>query len=148
EHLQRLSLDWHGKQKKVNLVQRVIGDIANIEKLVTDGLTDLIAATLIVVGVVVVMLLINWQFTLISIVIVPALALIVLGYTTSIKEASKTAAKAAGQVADVAAEDIGAITVLKTFTLLKRESVRFNKYVSKNREASLRAGGLQAQFTP
>src|SRR5260370_18375734 len=148
EHLQRLSLDWHGKQKKGDLVQRVTGDIANIEKLVTDGLVDLIAATLTVVGVVVVMLLVNWQFTLISIVIVPALALIVLGYTTSIKAASKKAAKAAGQVANVAAEDIGAITVLKAFTLEERESVRFNKYVGKNREAGLLAGGLQAQFTP
>ena len=148
EHLQRLSLDWHGKQKKGDLVQRVTGDIANIEKLVTDGLVDLIAATLTVVGVVIVMLLVNWQFTLISIVIVPALALIVLGYTTSIKAASKKAAKAAGQVANVASEDIGAITVLKAFTLEERESARFNKYVGKNREAGLRAGGLQAQFTP
>jgi ATP-binding cassette subfamily B protein len=148
EHLQRLSLDWHGKQKKGDLVQRVTGDIANIEKLVTDGLVDLIAAALYVVGIVTVMLLVNWQFTLISIVIVPALAFIVLGYTTSIKAASKTAAKAAGQVANVAAEDIGAITVLKAFTLEEREAVRFNKYVGKNREAGLRAGGLQAQFTP
>src|SRR5437870_1361434 len=94
------------------------------------------------------MLLVYWQFTLISIVIVPALAFIVLGYTTSIKAASKKAAKAAGQVANVAAEDIGAITVLKAFTLEEREAVRFNKYVGKNREAGLRAGGLQAQFTP
>jgi ATP-binding cassette, subfamily B, bacterial len=148
EQLQRLSLDWHGKQKKGDLVQRVTGDIANIEKLVTDGLVDLISAALYVVGIVTVMLLVNWQFTLISIVIVPALALIVLGYTTSIKAASKKAAKAAGQVANVAAEDIGAITVLKAFTLEERESVRFNKYVGKNRAAGLRAGGLQAQFTP
>src|SRR5258708_32520129 len=81
EHLQRLSLDWPGKQKKGDLVQRVTGDIANIEKLVTDGLVDLIAATLTVVGVGIVMLLVNWQFTLICIVIVPALALIVLVYT-------------------------------------------------------------------
>jgi ATP-binding cassette subfamily B protein len=148
EHLQRLSLDWHGKQKKGDLVQRVTGDIANIEKLVTDGLIDLISASLYVVGIVTVMLIVNWQFTLISIVIVPALAFIVLGYTTSIKAASKKAAKAAGQVANVAAEDIGAITVLKAFTLEERESARFNKYVGKNREAGLRAGGLQAQFTP
>src|SRR5260370_9509646 len=30
DHLQRLSLDWQGKQKKGDLVQRVTGDIANI----------------------------------------------------------------------------------------------------------------------
>ncbi len=31
DHLQRLSLDWHGKQKKGDLVQRVTGNITDIE---------------------------------------------------------------------------------------------------------------------
>src|SRR5207245_5550292 len=47
-----------------------------------------------------------------------------------------------------ATEEIGAITVLKAFTLEEREAVRFTKYVGKNRKAGLRAGSLQAQFTP
>src|SRR5205823_6142509 len=37
DHLQRLSLDWHDKQKKGDLVQRITGNISDIEKLVTDG---------------------------------------------------------------------------------------------------------------
>jgi ATP-binding cassette, subfamily B, bacterial len=147
-HLERLSLDWHGKQKKGDLVQRITGNIADIEKLVTDGLVDLVAAILTIGGVIVVMLLVNWQFTILSIVILPALIVVVLGYTKSIKAASKKASKAAGQVANVATEDIGAITVLKAFTLEEREAVRFTKYVGKNRKAGLRAGSLQAQFTP
>jgi ABC-type multidrug transport system fused ATPase/permease subunit/pSer/pThr/pTyr-binding forkhead associated (FHA) protein len=147
-HLERLSLDWHGKQKKGDLVQRVTSNIADIEKLVTDGLVDLMAGALTIAGVIIVMVLVSWQFTILSIVIVPALSLVVIGYTSSIKSASKKASKAAGQVANVATEDIGAITVLKAFTLEEREAIRFKKYVGKNRAAGLRAGGLQAQFTP
>src|SRR5205814_10658581 len=96
EHLQRLSLDWHGKQKKGDLVQRVTGDIANIEKLVTDGLVDLIGGILMVRGVVTVMLIVNPQFTLISVVILSALFLIVIGYTKNIKIAAIKSANAAG----------------------------------------------------
>ena len=147
-HLERLSLDWHGKQKKGDLVQRVTGNIADIEKLVTDGLVDFLSASLIIIGVIIVMLLTSWQFTILSIVILPALILVVASYTFGIKGASKKASKAAGQVANVATEDVGAITVLKAFTLEERESIRFTKYVDKNRKAGLRAGGLQAQFTP
>jgi ATP-binding cassette subfamily B protein len=147
-HLERLSLDWHGKQKKGDLVQRITGNIADIEKLVTDGLVDLLAGILTLIGVIVVMLLVNWQFTILSLVIAPALFVVVIGYTKGIKAASKTASKTAGQVANVATEDIGAITVLKAFTLEEREDLRFTKYVGKNRAAGLRAGGLQAQFTP
>ncbi len=147
-HLERLSLDWHGKQKKGDLVQRITGNIADIEKLVTDGLVNLVTSVLTILELIVAMLLLNVQFTVLSIVVVPPLFVVVIGYTRGIKAAAKKASKAAGQVANVATEDIGAITVLKAFTLEEREALRFHKYVGKNREAGLRAGSLQAQFTP
>src|SRR5260221_1895619 len=56
DHLQRLSLDWHDRQKKGDLVQRVTGNIADIEKLVTDGLGDLLAGILTLIGIIVIML--------------------------------------------------------------------------------------------
>jgi ABC-type multidrug transport system fused ATPase/permease subunit len=148
DHLQRLSLDWHGKQKKGDLVQRVTGNIADIEKLVTDGLVDLLAGVLTLIGVISVMLFLSPQYTLIALAIAPALFMIVLGYTKNIKAAAKKAAKATGQVADVATEDINALTVIKVFTREEREAMRFGSYVDKNKRAGLRAGWLQAQFTP
>src|SRR6266699_3451013 len=147
EHLQRLSLDWHGKQEKGDLVQRVTGNIADIEKLVTDGLVDLLAGVLTLIGVIAVMLFVSSAYTLISLAILPALFLIVLGYTNNIKAAAKKAAKATGQVADVATEDINALTVIKVFTREEKEALRFGGYVEKNRAAGMRAGSLQAQFT-
>ncbi|HLG61894.1 MAG TPA: ABC transporter transmembrane domain-containing protein [Ktedonosporobacter sp.] len=148
DHLQRLSLDWHGKHKKGDLVQRVTGNITDIEKLMIDGLVDLLSSILTLVGVAIIMYTISPAYTLLSIAITPALFMIVLTYTKSIKAAAKTAAKATGQVADVATEDINALTVIKVFTREEREGARFGKYVDKNRAAGLRAGGLQAQFTP
>ena len=148
EHLQRLSLDWHGKQKKGDLVQRVIGNIADIEKLVTDGLVDLLAGSLTLIGVAAIMIIISPPYTLLSLAIAPALFLIVLNYTKTIKAAAKKASKATGQVAEVATEDMNALTVIRAFTLEEREDLRFKKYVGKNRDAGLLAGGLQAQFTP
>ena len=59
DHLQRLSLDWHGKQQKGDLVQRVTGNISDIEKLVTDGLVDLLAGALTLLGVAAVMLVLS-----------------------------------------------------------------------------------------
>src|SRR5437763_11595583 len=148
DHLQRISLDWHGKQQKGDLVQRVTGNVTDIEKLVNDGLVDLLAGVLTLIGVISVMLFLSPQYTLIALAIAPALFLIVLGYTKNIKAAAKRAAKATGQVADVATEDINARTVIKVFTREEREAMRFGSYVDKNKRAGLRAGWLQAQFTP
>src|SRR5437870_7574577 len=113
DHLQRLSLDWHGKQKKGDLVQRVTGNITDIEKLVADGLVDLLAGVLTLVGVITVMLLLSPTYTLISMTIIPALFLMTYSYTRTIKAATKQATKATGQVSDVATEDINALTVIK-----------------------------------
>jgi ATP-binding cassette, subfamily B, bacterial len=148
EHLQRLSLDWHGKQKKGDLVQRITGNITDIEKLVTDGMVDLLAAVLTLGAIVAVMLFLSSAYTVIALTIVPGLFIITLGYTKRIKAATKRAAKATGQVADVATEDINALTVIKVFTREEKEALRFGDYVDRNRLAGLRAGSLQAQFAP
>ncbi|HET8910669.1 MAG TPA: ABC transporter transmembrane domain-containing protein [Ktedonobacteraceae bacterium] len=148
EHLQRISLDWHGKQKKGDLVQRITGNITDIEKFVTDGLVDLLVGILTLAGVVWIMLFYSVPYTILSLAIAPALFVIVLYYTRNIKLAAKRQAKSAGQVADVATEDINALTVIKVFTREEREDMRFSNRVGESRAAGLRAGGLQAQFTP
>src|SRR6266700_1820838 len=112
-HLERLSLDWHGKQKKGDLVQRITGNIADLEKLVTDGLVDLLAGILTLIGVAVIMSFISEQYTILSLAIAPLLFVLVSGYTGGIKAAAKNKAKAAGKIADVATEDINALTVIR-----------------------------------
>jgi ABC-type multidrug transport system fused ATPase/permease subunit len=74
--------------------------------------------------------------------------LIVSGYTSNIKAAAKKKAKAAGKIADVATEDMNALTVIRAFTLEARENRRFGTHVGSYQEAGLRAGRLQAEFTP
>lgn len=148
DHLQRLSLIWHGKQQKGDLVQRVTGNVADIEKLVTDGLVDLLAGVLTLVGVITVMLFLSVPYTLLALAMGPALFLMVMVYTRNIKVAARKAAKATGQVGHVATEDINALILIKVFTREKLEARRFGAYVDKNKRARLRAGWLQAQFTP
>ncbi|HWZ20402.1 MAG TPA: ABC transporter ATP-binding protein [Ktedonobacteraceae bacterium] len=148
DHLQRLTLDWHDKQKKGDLVQRLTGNISDIEKLVNDGLVDLLAGILTLAGVAIVMSLISTPYTILSLIIAPILFLLVLGYTSGIKAATKKKAKAAGKLGDVATEDIHALTVIRAYTLEKRENKRFGLHVGSYRSAGMRAGRLQAQFTP
>ncbi len=72
DQLQRLTLDWHGKQKKGDLVQRITGDIANVEKVVTDGLVDMLGDILVLAVAVFFMVTTQWQLAIGSVVILPA----------------------------------------------------------------------------
>jgi ABC-type multidrug transport system fused ATPase/permease subunit len=148
DHLQRLSLEWHGRHRIGDLVQRLTSQIADIEKLVTDGLVDLLAGILTLTAVLVIMLAFSWQFTLLTMVVVPGLVVVVLGYTKSIKAANKRAQKTTADVGDIATEDMAAITEIKAFTVETRESLHFRAFARKLFEAKFTAGTLQAEFTP
>jgi ATP-binding cassette, subfamily B, bacterial len=148
DHLQRLSLEWHGRQRLGDLVQRLTSNVADIEKLVTDGLVDLLAGVLTLSVVLAIMLAYSWQFTVLTMVVVPGLLVVVLGYTKSIKAANKRAAKELAEVGDIASEDIGAITEIKAFTLEQRESLHFRRFARQLFDAKFTAGALQAEFTP
>ena len=87
-------------------------------------------------------------FTLLFMLVIPIMFAVVFAYVKGIAQASKKAAKAAGEVANVASEDVGAIVLIKSFTIEERESMRFARYTSQNREATLRAGELQSQLRP
>ena len=146
--IQRLTLDWHNKQKKGDIIQRLIGDIAALERLVTDGLIEVATGFFTLIGCIVILLLINVPFTLLFIVVLPALILIAYSYAKSTRIAIKKAVMAAGEVANVATEDVNAITLIKAFGLEERESTRFSSYVAQDRLATVRAGELQAQLSP
>ena len=148
DQLQRLTLDWHDRQKKGDIVQRIIGDVAAIERLITDGLIEFVSGVLTVIGITIVILLISIQFTLLFVIIVPVLFLIVYAYLKRIAFAVRKAVIAAAEVSNVATEDIAAISLIKGFTIEDRESMRFTRYVSQGREDSVSAGELQAQITP
>jgi ATP-binding cassette subfamily B protein len=144
----RLSIDWHGQMKTGDLVQRLTGNVADLEKLIIDGLVDMLAGLLMLAAMVAVMAAFNLPFTLLSIFIVPMLFVIVWSYTRRIKVTTKMAAQAAAQVADVATEDIRAITEVKAFTLEQRESSHFQQHVDNYRALGLMAGKMEAQFRP
>ena len=146
--IQRLTLDWHNRQKKGDIVQRLTTDIASIERLVTDGLIEILTGIFTLLGCIIVLFLISYQFAFLFVVVLPALVVIVYSYTNSTRMAVKKAVMAAGEVANVATEDIGAIDLIKAFTIEDRESSRFSRYVSQDRMATVRAGELQAQLSP
>jgi ABC-type multidrug transport system fused ATPase/permease subunit/predicted small metal-binding protein len=147
-HVENLPLEWHGRQRVGDVVQRINGNVTDIEKFITDGLVDSVSGVLLIVGVLTVMLLINWEFTLVSMLIVPGLALVVGHYTRRIKRASKQASKANGQMAEVATEGIGAITELKAFTLENWLARSYAERVEGRRRSAWLAGRLQAQYNP
>ncbi len=65
-HIQRLSLAYHDHKQTGDLISRVTGDIDAIQSFIVSGLLDAMINSLTLVGMLGVMLYLNWQFTLIA----------------------------------------------------------------------------------
>jgi ABC-type multidrug transport system fused ATPase/permease subunit len=148
EHVEHLPLEWHGRQRTGDIVQRITGNVTDIEKLVADGLVDFLSGILMLVGVLLVMFLLSWQFTLLSMLIVPPLFFVIATYTRRIKRASRQTSRAAGEVAEVATESVGAISEVKAFSLENWAARTMATRVERQRASAARAGRRQAEFNP
>jgi ABC-type multidrug transport system fused ATPase/permease subunit len=147
-HLEHLTLSWHGRKRIGDLVQRITGNVTDIEKLVTDGLVDLLSGILLLLGILAVMLSINWQFTVLSMFVAPPMFAVVLLYTRWIKKASKETARAAGRVAQVGTESINAMAEIKAYTVETWMAFLLQRQSENQCRAGLRAGRRQAEFSP
>jgi len=89
QRIQRLSLAEHGRTRAGDLLTRVTKDIDAVQDFIDTALLGIVVNIATLVGMVGVMLWINWRFTLIGLSIAPPLGLFVYFYSRRIKEASR-----------------------------------------------------------
>lgn len=146
--VQRLSLAYHDQQPTGDLISRVTVDIDAIQTFIVSGLLGLLVNVLTLVGMIGVMLYINWQFTLIALAVVPLLFSIVYSYTRRVKKASREVRKREGRMVSVLEEVVTSMRVVKAFAREDFEIRRFEGESLEAVEAALRARSLKAKLVP
>ena len=147
-HVQRLSLAYHDQRPTGDLISRVTVDIDAIQTFIVSGLLGILVDTLTLVGMIVVMFFVNWQFTLIALAVVPPLFLIVNTYTRKVKKASREVRKKEGRMVSVVSEVVSSIRVVKAFSREDYEIRRFEGESLEAVEAALAARSLKARLVP
>jgi ATP-binding cassette, subfamily B, bacterial len=147
-HIQRLSLAYHDHKQTGDLISRVTGDIDAIQSFIVSGLLDSMINSLTLVGMLGVMLYLNWKFTLIALSVAPFLFLVVFSYTRRIKKASREVRKKEGEIVSVMQEVLSSIHVVKAFAREDFEQKRLEEESLEGVEIGLRARSLKAKLAP
>ncbi|HEY6342692.1 MAG TPA: ABC transporter ATP-binding protein [Bryobacteraceae bacterium] len=147
-HVQRLSLAYHDQKRTGDLISRATSDIDAIQSFIASGLLGVLINSLTLVGMVGVMLYINWEFTLIALSVAPFLFLVVYSYTRRIKRASREVRKKEGEIVSVIQEVFSSIRVVKAFAREDYEQRRLEGESLEAVEIALRARGLKAKLAP
>jgi subfamily B ATP-binding cassette protein MsbA len=147
-HIHRLSLAEHDEKTTGDLIGRVTSDIESIQDFVTSALLGILTNVLTLVGIIGVMLYLNWRFTLISLSIAPVLFLVVYLFTRRIKKASRAVRKKESELVSIVQEVFSSIRVVKAFAREDYEERRFERQSLENVETALLARSIKMKLSP
>src|SRR5262245_8589954 len=147
-HIQWLSLAEHDKARTGDLITRVTSDIEAIQDFISSALLGMLVNCMTLVGMIGVMFYINWRFTLIALLIAPALCLVVDCVTRRIKKASRAVRKKQSELVSVVQEVLTSIRVVKAFAREDYEQQRFELQSLESVETALRARSIKAKLSP
>lgn len=144
--IQRLSLTFHDRQQTGDLLTRVTKDVDKVQELVTDNVVEAATNTLLLLGMVGVMLFMDWRLTLVVVALSPVLLLTNARFRRRIKRAEEQVRRKEGDITSLAQETISSIKLVKAFGREQFETDRFESHTEEALDANLKVSRTEAAF--
>ena len=148
EHLQRLSLRFYEDKQTGQLMSRVVNDTDKFELLIAHALPDIAVNVLTLVGVMAVLLAMNWQLTLLSMAPIPLIIIALRLFARYVRPAFVERQKELGELNAILNDNLSGIREIKTFTREQTELGRIRSRIDKYRDSLLHALKMMAIFQP
>ncbi len=146
-HLQRLSLAFHNRRQVGDLMYRVTADTYAIQSLTMNGVFPIVTAVVLLSGMFFVMIKIDWQLTLLSLAVCPALLVSISVMSGRITSAAVLARQQESEVYSVVQRAMSAIRIIQAFTKEEEEHRKFMSASNRSLGASLRLYTLQTFYS-
>lgn len=148
EKLQTLSLSYYDNKAVGWLMSRMTSDIQKLSETISWGLVDFSWGITMMLGVTIAMLILNWQLALITLIVVPFVALISIYFQKRILNAQRVVRKNNSQITAAFNEDIQGAKTTKT---LVREDINlkeFSELTSNMKKNAIKATVLSSIYLP
>ena len=142
-----LGLDYHGGRRTGDTITRVTSDVKEVRTLLVDSVVEVFSSVLILVGMLFVMLWLNWQLTLLALITVPFLFLAVSRYRRALIERIQVVRTKEGAITSVVQESITGIRGVKIFGRENDEMERFRRESEDSLNASVDSSWIEAKFS-
>jgi ATP-binding cassette, subfamily B, multidrug efflux pump len=147
-HLHRLTLNFYSNYSVGRLMSRLIGDVGVLQDFVTWSITGLFRSIFILTGIVIAMLLLNWQLALVAFAVLPLMLILTNYWRERVRQAYRATRQRLALINGYLNESISGIRVTKSFA---RETRNFAYFDDLNRsffDANVIATRLSAIFFP
>ena len=147
-HVQRLSLSFYDNRPTGDILVRLTSDISSVEDVISNAVLGIVVDVVTLAGMLAVMLILDWRFSLIGLSITPPLFFIAHRFVRRIKETARDVRRQESELASVVQESIASVRVIKAFAREELEERRMDRQSLAGVEAALRARSVKATLTP
>ena len=147
-HLQRLSLRFYEDKQTGQLMSRMVNDSDKFELLIAHAIPDIAVNVLTLISVTVVLVNMNWQLTLLSMVPIPFILISLRLFARYVRPAFRERQQELGELNAILNDNISGIREIKTFTREHIETRRIDGRIDRYRDSLLHALKMMATFQP
>ncbi len=124
-HMQRLDLAFFNRRRAGQIVSHVMSDVTLVRGLVTDAVTSIFEDVARLIGLVATAIYLDWGLALVTLCLVPAVALPIRYVSTQLRQASRRMQESIGRLNALLHENIQGNRVVKAFGQERHEQRRF-----------------------
>jgi ATP-binding cassette, subfamily B, bacterial len=147
-HLQSLSIGFYSRNRAGVLISRMTNDVEALDQLVEDGLATLIQSSLTLLGVIGILLVLDFHLALLTFIALPILGLGALAFRIASADAYRLTREKIASITGQLQETLSGIRVVRAFGQERRHVRQFAALNDENRAANLTTVKLNAAYFP
>lgn len=146
--LQRLSISYFENRSTGEIMSRISNDTEHVERIFIDGLEGVLTASLTLLGIMVMLVSLNWKLALLALVPIPILVLSASRFTTKVHGYYHLVRKGLAELNAYLQDAISGIRESMGFNRQAYEQGRFNRLSQEYSQSNLKAMYLWSVYSP
>ena len=147
-HLHRLSLKYYDTHQIGNMLSTITSDVGTIQSFASTALLSILIDSLTILGMVGVMLYLNFDFALIAVGVTPFLLLFVARLKKAVKKATHEVRKRQSDIVGVLQQGLESVRTVKAFGRQGTEEGRLDAASVESVKAALKARRVKSLMSP
>jgi subfamily B ATP-binding cassette protein MsbA len=147
-HLQQLSLNYYNTHDTGTLLSTITADVQTIQAFASSSTLGILVDLLTILGMLVIMFWLNWDFALIAVAVTPFMLLMISRFKKAVKTATKEVRKQQSNIVAVVQQGLESMKVVKALGRQDLEQDELSEVSHATVEAALKARRVKALLSP
>ncbi|MBV9197336.1 MAG: ABC transporter ATP-binding protein [Solirubrobacterales bacterium] len=147
-HLQRLSIGFYSRNRAGVIISRITNDVEALDQLVENGIATLFQSGLTLIGVVVILLVLDFHLALLTFLALPILLIGGVAFRIASADAYRLTREKIGTITGYLQETLSGVRVVRVFGQEPRHIEEFRGLNEENRAVNMTTVNLNAAYFP